>query len=98
MVTKIITKKDLRSYLKKNLYSWCICVAVFTTLLMVVPDFITDTPIDYQSTMGLIVLNIVIILGLTMAHTMSMFVAIGEYLCQEDEANDVSDTAEPISC
>lgn len=89
MEIKSITKKSLRSYLKKSLYSWCICVAVFTTLLMVVPDFITDTPIDYQSTMGLVVLNIVIILGLSMAHSMYMFVAIGEYLCQEDRADDL---------
>ena len=98
MVTKIVTKKDLRSYLKKNLYSWCICVAVFTTLFWVVPDFITDTPIDYQSTMGMIVLNIVIILGLTMVHTMSMFVAIGEYLCQEEKGDDISKSAEPVFC
>lgn len=88
MEIKTITKKSLRSYLKKNIYSWGICVVVFTILTTVVPDFITDTPIDYQSTMGMIVLNIVIILGLTMAHTMSMFVAIGEYLCQEDRADD----------
>lgn len=98
MVTKIVTKKDLRSYLKKNLYSWCICVAVFTIITTVVPDFIIDTPIDYQSTMGMIVLNIVIILGLTMAHTMSMFVAIGEYLCQEDKADDVPKPAEQVFC
>ena len=98
MVTKTITKKSLESYLKKSLYSWCICVAVFTILTTVVPDFIIDTPIDYQSTMGLIVLNIIIILGLTMAHTMCMFVAIGEYLCQEEKGDDISKSVGQISC
>jgi carbon starvation protein CstA len=86
------------SNLKKNIYSWGICVVVFTILTTIVPDIIIDTPIDYQSTMGMIVLNIVIILGLTMAHTMSMFVAIGEYLCQEDQADDGSQPVEQVSC
>ena len=90
MEKKIVTKQNLKTYLKKNIYSWGICVVVFTILLTVVPDFIIDTPIDYQSTMGLIVLNIIIILGLTMAHTMSIFVAIGDFLCQEDTRDDKS--------
>jgi len=98
METKIVTKQNLMSNLKKNIYSWGICVVVFTILTTIVPDIIIDTPIDYQSTMGMIVLNIVIILGLTMAHTMSMFVAIGEYLCQEDQADDGSQPVEQVSC
>lgn len=99
MDRKIITKKNLESYLKKSLYTWSISVAVLTTLLMIVPGIITDTPIDSQTTICLVVLTNIMVLGITMAHSMFMFIAIGEYLCQEDQADDnVPMPAEPVSC
>lgn len=99
MKRKIITKKNLESYLTKSLYTWSISVAVITTVLMIVPGFITDTPIDSQTTICLVVLTNIMVLGVTMAHSMYMFIAIAQYLCQEDQADDNAPMpAEPVSC
>ena len=99
MKRKIITKKNLESYLMKSLYTWSISVAVLTTLLMIVPGFITDTPIDSLTTICLVVLNTIMVLGITMAYSMFMFIAIAQYLCQEDQADDnVPVPAEQVSC
>ena len=89
MKLKTITKKELESLLKSLFGLWGISIIGISIV-----ELIGVFSIDYLD-----MSNYTFSLwGVTMSVTLGMLLAIGKYLCQEDKADDVSDTAEPVSC
>ena len=87
MKLKIITKKELELLLKSLFGLWGISIIGISII-----ELIGVLSIDYMS-------NYTFSLwGVTMSVTLGMLLAIGKYLCQEDKADDVSDTAEQVFC
>lgn len=89
MKLKTITKKELESLLKSLFALWGIStigISIIELIGVLSIDYLDMS--DYTFTLW----------GVTTSVTLGMLLAIGKYLCQEDKADDVSDTAEPVSC
>ena len=89
MKLKIITKKELEMLLKSLFGLWGLSIIGISII-----QLIGVLSIDYLD-----MSNYTFSLwGVTMSVTLGMLLAIGKYLCQEDKADDVSDTAGQVLC